>query len=251
MHRRCLETLQAVGSSTAFRVTDTEVEDIPTQGARRAADTERMLTDTSHTIRPTSRARFMRKAAPLAIAVAVTLTGCASPAPAATPKSLSTPKPAPTIDAEPATGMEVVGDGYSYSVPEGWGDNGFDASAFGADTFVFKLDDADDFIDNINVVKSLTPLRNADAIEGAAKAELESSDQVTDVAVRDQVTVAGSEAVHLSATFSVEGSTYLTEQYFLTHGTAAWVVTFSFSTDVSEADRKSVTDPVLASWSWQ
>ena len=65
-----------------------------------------------------------------------------------------------------------------------------------------------------------------------------------------RVTVAGSESAHLTAKVTSQGVTYLTDQYMISTDAQTYVLTFSFHATASAADRSAVTQPVLASWSW-
>lgn len=72
----------------------------------------------------------------------------------------------------------------------------------------------------------------------------------TDIVVDDRVTIAGSESAHLSGPLSAAGTSYFIKQYYPSHDSQTYVVTFSFSEDTSQADRLAVADSVLASWVW-
>lgn len=180
----------------------------------------------------------------LASVTALALTGCAgaaAPAPAKT-----TAAAAPSTGAAPATGDVIAGTNYRYAVPEGWGDPG-PIDGFDPDSFAADLDDADGFSDNINVVLSPAGLVTADQVETLGAQELTDAG-AQDVAVQPRVPVAGSEAAHLSASLASGDTAYDVEQYYVNDDEQTYVVTFSFSPTVTDADREAVTGPVLASW---
>lgn len=175
----------------------------------------------------------------VALAVTLALAGCAG----------GSGGSAVEISAEPATGETVSGTGYSFTAPEGWADPGADAASAGADTLVADLTDTDGFADNVNVVLSPSGAVTADQVESQGVDELENAG-ATDVTARGRVTVAGGESAHLSAGFSSNGADYQIEQYYLTHDDQTYVVTFSFSPDVSQSERDAVSQSVLAGWTW-
>lgn len=151
------------------------------------------------------------------------------------------------ITVAPATGETFEGTGYTFTAPEGWADITAELAGSGVDFAAGDANDADGFADNLNVVISPAGAVSADEIEPAAKGELET--QATDVTVRDRVMVAGSEAAHLSAVLASEGTDYQIEQYYVASSDQTFVVTFSFSPTVSEADRNDLALSVLATWS--
>ena len=169
----------------------------------------------------------------------------ASSAPAASEPASSEPaSSAPAADA--ATGKTIEGKGYSYTVPEGWDVPSSDVGTSQADSFAADLKDTDGFSDNVNVVLvdgQATP----DQIEDQAPTGLKSSG-ATKVAVRDRTTVAGEETVHVTAVTSANKVKYRVDQFYFPHGSTTYVVTFSFSPKVSEADRDDVSGSVLSTW---
>lgn len=180
----------------------------------------------------------------LALVAALTLAGCGS-TPAAEGPASEPAASAPAV--EPASGDTISGTGYSFAVPEGWGDPG-EVPGIEPDAFAADLTDDDGFADNVNVIVSPAGKVELDQVESAGPGELEGGG-ATDVTVEPRVTVAGAEAAHISATLASGGTEYLIEQYYL-NDDSTYIVTFSFSPDVSDADRADVTDAVLASWAW-
>lgn len=173
----------------------------------------------------------------LAALLAFGVTGC-SPA--------SPDKDGADGPAAPATGTQITGTGYSYAAPAGWEDPG-EIPGYDLDTVVVDPKDADGFSDNLNVLLSPAGLVAPELIETAGVTELEGSG-AQNVTVQPRAKVDGTEAPHLSATLSENGTDYLIEQYYVSSTTQTYVVTFSFSDTVSAADRAAVIDPVLASW---
>jgi hypothetical protein len=188
-----------------------------------------------------------------AAALALTLAGCGVVAPptgtdTGTDTETGTDNGNTDISAAPATGVLIEGDGYSYHVPEGW-DVPESAAGFDPDTLAADLTDTDGFSDNVNVILSPAGEIGVDDIERISPPELESAG-ATDVALQPRVTVAGSEAAHVTARFSAQGTTYWVEQYYPTNAGQTYVVTFSFSESLAAGDRVAVAESVLASWSW-
>lgn len=184
--------------------------------------------------------RFLRLGA--TVAVAALLAGCSS-------SGADSDTEVDDLDAAPAAGVQVVGEGYSYSVPEGWDVPDTDPATIGADTLAADLTDTDGFSDNVNVVLSPAGAVTADQVEAAGTGELEGAG-ATDVEVRDRVQVAGTESAHLTGSLTSQGASYSIEQYYLTDDDQTYVVTFSFSPSVDDDDREDLAESVLASWAW-
>ena len=60
----------------------------------------------------------------------------------------------------------------------------------------------------------------------------------------------GEESAHLSASVDQQGVQYNIDQFYPSEGDQTYVVTFSFSPDVTAADRAAVYESVLATWTW-
>ncbi|MDF2580708.1 hypothetical protein [Microbacterium arborescens] len=203
--------------------------------------------------------------AALLVSAALLLAGCggqaddtaasgdagASPAPSSSTSSSAPAASAP--DVAPASGETITGTGYSFSVPEGWAVP--EQAVPGTerlDVFVADLSDPTAaFADNVNVVLSpegqtVTP----EQIEKDGVEQLETQAGATDVAVAPRTVIAGGESAHITASVTQQGATYNVDQFYASDGDRTYVVTFSFSPEVSEADRAAVYDSVLASWAW-
>jgi hypothetical protein len=153
------------------------------------------------------------------------------------------------LDASAATGPQIDGTGYSFHVPDGWGEPDEPVPGFDPDSFAMNGRDKDDFADNVNVLLfpggSLTP----DEAEKAARDEL-ASVGVKDVVVNSRVQVGGNPSAHVTGQASINDLDYTVEQYYPTDDDQAYVVTFSFSADVPAEQRMRVTDATLVSWKW-
>lgn len=194
-----------------------------------------------------------RTLTPLAVllAASLSLAGCAVAGPPATDTPGAdgdTEQTAPGFSADPATGELIEGTGYAYNVPEGWGVPPGDVDPQ-LDTVAADLTDDDGFSDNVNVLLSPAGALTPEQVETAGVAELEQFG-ATEVEVRDRVSIEGAESAHLSARFESQGFLYRVEQYYPTQGDQTFVVTFSFSDDLPEADRLAVSESILASWGW-
>ncbi|KAA9089007.1 LpqN/LpqT family lipoprotein [Microbacterium radiodurans] len=171
-------------------------------------------------------------------------------APSASAESSSPAASAPA--AEPAAGETITGTGYAYVVPEGWAVPDAANVPPQADTFAADLTDLEDgFADNVNVVLSpasgeITP----DQVETLGVEELEGTEGASDITVKDRVSVAGDESAHISATFEQQGTTYNVDQFYAVNDDQTYIITFSFSPEVSDADRAAVYESVLVTWSW-
>ncbi|MEO6942604.1 MAG: hypothetical protein ABI238_01715 [Terrimesophilobacter sp.] len=183
--------------------------------------------------------RIMKVAA-VALAASLILAGCSVLAAGPTKSGTAV---------APAAGKTVTGNGYTFVAPKGWAEPENSATPTGVDTFVANLTDTDGFADNLNVLLSPAGQVTPEQVESQGVAELQDAG-ATEVLAGDRVTVAGSESAHLSAGVTSGDSTYQIEQFYLSSGGQTYVVTFSFSSTVSKADRDAVTSSVLATWSW-
>ena len=148
-----------------------------------------------------------------------------------------------------AAGDLITGTGYSYTAPDGWGVPAQQAPGFNPDSLAVNLSDADEFVDNINVILSPAGEVTPDQVEEAGTAELEEVG-ATDIQVNDRTTVSGSESAHLSASMSTNDIEYDVHQFYATNEGQTYVITFSFSPSVPPADRAEVYDAALATWTW-
>lgn len=177
----------------------------------------------------------LKKVTVIAFAASLVLAGCSD-------SSESEPGVAPEA------GQTITGTGYTFVAPEGWAQLESSTATEGADTVVADQTDTDGFANNANVVLSPAGQVTPEQVETLGAGELEKAG-ATDVMVRDRVAVAGSKAAHLSARFTSEGTAYQVEQFYVTGDGQTFVLTFSFSPAVSDADRDALTDSMLATWS--
>lgn len=211
----------------------------------------------------------LKRVTALTIAASIALAGCSNSSPQepaeSSPSATQASEPAEetskpeTESSEPAgevseltapaaTGETFERIGYSFTAPEGWEELTEGITEAGLDIAVADVNDTDGFADNINVVVSPAGSVTPDQVESAGVAELETAGAV-EVTVMDRVMVAGSESAHLSAGMTAEDVEYQIEQFHVTPGDQTFVVTFSFSPSVSEADRNELAQSVLATWS--
>ncbi len=165
-------------------------------------------------------------------------------------ESAASSQPAPplaTEDPVPLADEVITGDGYSYSVPVGWGAS--ENIPAGADTFAMDLAAPAAVPGTVTVVASPTGVVTADDAESVGVSGLEGQG-ATNVVAQDRVMVAGSESAHITASIAVNDLELALDQYFLTHADQTYVVTFSSSGSVSEVDRTRINASVLTSWVW-
>ncbi|MCL3816886.1 hypothetical protein [Aeromicrobium wangtongii] len=153
--------------------------------------------------------------------------------------------------ADAASGSKISGNGYSYSVPEGWATP--EQKVPGTeqtDSFAANLTDTDGFADNVNVLRlDPAPITDLDPLEQALFNELTVAGS-QDVTIQDRTEIAGDEAIHISAKHIQQAGTYLTEQYNAIHDGVSYVVTFSFSDTVPQDERDKIAGSVLTTWTW-
>jgi len=148
-----------------------------------------------------------------------------------------------------AKGPIINGTGYRYRVPKGWGPLNRDVPGFDFDSVAIDRNDRDAFTDNVNVILAPAGTLTPEQAETAGRRELESVG-AKNVTVHPRVTIAGGTSAHLAAGMSMNDNGYLIEQYYPSAAGQTLVVTFSFSPDVSAAERTRVTQATLASWTW-
>jgi len=194
-----------------------------------------------------SLSRVSRSAVVLTV-LAVTLAGCGGDGDEKADDSSSSSSGAVASEVDPATGPTLKTDDFSYNAPEGWEDAG--SAMPGAESVAANTSDDDGFADNLNVLRiAPAPVSDLDDLEDASVNELEGAD-ATDVKIQDRAAIDGLEAIHVSAGMSLNGNDYLVEQYNVIRDDVSFIVTFSFSPDVSEGDRADLSQSVLASWAW-
>ncbi len=154
------------------------------------------------------------------------------------------------LTTEPATGEEFGDDAFTFNAPEGWetppGDLAPQALVFAA-----AVGDSDGVADNVNVVaeNQLASIDDLGDRAEAAKAGLEGAD-AKEIEIGEPIELDGEPAVTVTSLFNLNGNEYRTWQYAATRGEDGFVITFSFSKDVSAADQQAIAESVAASWSW-
>lgn len=192
---------------------------------------------------PRIRDRVIRASVTMLVAV-FALTGCSL-----LPASLDVPPTVPTeIGAPPATGETITGAGYSFVAPAGWSVPP-DMALPGVDLFVGNMADPDGFADNVVIGHFPSGRVTPDWIELHGVKELESIG-ASSVEIRNRVIIAGSESAHLAAIVSIDGHENQAEQFYVSNDEQTYIVTFSFSLTVPEADRDYLAESVLKSWTW-
>lgn len=151
-------------------------------------------------------------------------------------------------DVAPATGDTITAEGFSFKAPEGWTDaKDVNPSAI---ALAANRQDTDGFADNVNVISDPTIVdADMDKLESSIEKVLTNAN-AKDVEVEDPIDVDGEEAARISAIFELNGNKYRTEQFAVDHDGKGYVVTFSFSEDVPDADRDELAESVLQTWTW-
>lgn len=190
------------------------------------------------------------RSAAVVSALVLTVAGCGGSSSDGDSPSTDTKTSAAAPDVDPANGPEIKGDGYTFNAPEGWETPkqaipGTEA----ADTFAADLGDDDGFADNVNVLRQdPTPGELDDGIEKELTGQLESAG-AKNVEAQGRTTVDGDEAVHISSS-QANAAENLSEQFYVVHDKVLYVITTSFSKDVSPDDRDEINQSILASWKW-
>lgn len=151
-------------------------------------------------------------------------------------------KDAPTL-AEPATGTEVNGTGYSITIPSTWEET---TATGGTDVMVFNSDLSTEFTANINVLvdpagASYTP----DAYLTAAKKQLTAAGYT--VGTTGKCTINGTYATTLEYTASASGVDCKGKQVYLNANKKMYV--FTFTDEVSAyANNEPTANSIIASF---
>ena len=158
--------------------------------------------------------------------------------------------PSKDTESSAAAGDEIKGKGYTFNAPEGWETPEQDVPGTeAADTFAADLSDSDGFADNVNIlIQDPSPGELKDGIEDELTGQLEAAG-AKDVVAQDRTTVDGDEAVHISSS-QANAAQNLSEQYYVVHDDVLYVITTSYSKDVSQDDRTEIDKSILASWKW-
>lgn len=169
----------------------------------------------------------------------------------AVPSAPATTSPAPTAAPAkvPAGWVRIKAADYTFAVPKGW--RQADDLVPAADVVAIDATDTEDgFSDNINVLRlDPAPVTDLDRLEAASEAELRAA-KARDVKVLDRTVVAGAEAIRVSSAMTSQGVEYVIQQANPVREDVSYVITFSFSKDVTPAAQVRLLDKVLRTWRW-
>lgn len=160
-----------------------------------------------------------------------------------TPEDLST--------VAPATGLRMSGDDYSFASPNGWVDITKQMRTAGQEIDTAVGEDVKYVTgvrENLNIVVSPASGLTLDAYEELAPKTL--AFMVDDLETYERVTIAGEEAVHVGGEANTGEATFFFEQYVVIRDGTMYAMSFAVDGGRSVADRRSLVDPVLASWQW-
>lgn len=145
----------------------------------------------------------------------------------------------------------MTGTGYAYEAPSEWTDQTKVAqqTAPQIDSTVARNADNDGFADNVTVVViDPSPVQEIEDIPATLEGSLDGG------GFKDlgKTTVGGEDASHITAQPTIPGGTgtYELERYDVIKDGKLFGIEFSFSKDVSEDERRSVAEDVIASWTW-
>lgn len=180
-----------------------------------------------------------------------------SPAPTSASARVSAPPSTPVlratrVTARPVHGDRIEGQGYAFRIPRGWRDvTGSVDHRGGVDRAAGARVADHGFNSNVNVVVTPGALTPAQTAQVAHSIEQRIRPTAPSYAVLRPVLIAGEHAGHLAGLRSRANPPYWLEQYVVSHGARAYVVSFSFSRQVPSGQRRRVIDGVLASWTWR
>jgi hypothetical protein len=151
----------------------------------------------------------------------------------------------------PATGPELVGDGYTLHAPEGWQDTTESSREVQreVDTAASAPMTGRGLAPNLNVGFDRAPGATLETLEASIPGQLE--EMVTDLEQLDRVVVDGVEMLHHRGPVEAAGTRYVLEQLVTVDDSGrVTIVSFSFPRSSTQQDRDAVVGPVLASWRW-
>jgi hypothetical protein len=151
----------------------------------------------------------------------------------------------------PATGPELVGDGYTFHAPEGWQDTTERSREVErqVDTAASAPVTGRGLAPNVNVGFDEVPGGTLDTLEESIPGQLE--EMAPDLEQLDRVVVDGVEMIHHRGAVALGGNRYVLEQLVALDDTGRiTIVSFSFPRSSTQADRDAVVAPVLSSWRW-
>jgi hypothetical protein len=177
----------------------------------------------------------------------VALAGCSGGGSGDESPTSAPPTPTGThLTATPANGNVISNDAFSYSVPEGWEESRESRAV----SLAIDVGDEDGFVDNLNVVRDNTIVGlEGKELDDAVERVLAAT-SATRIRIKPPVELDGEEAVHASAVFELGEPRYGIEQYAVRHDGTGYIVTLSFSPDVTQAERNAVSDSILTTWKW-
>ena len=144
---------------------------------------------------------------------------------------------------------DAVGtDDFSFITPDGWEDISDEVS--GAEIAYRDDEPVNGFAANVNVIRTSGPKMSVEDLEEAGIAELEAGG-FQDVAADDPYEVDGEESPVVTSLATQEGVTYQTRQYYAQYDGAYYIITFSFSPDVDDAEVVDVSESIIDSWRWE
>ena len=163
--------------------------------------------------------------------------------------------PEPTEPTESETtdtpsGDMIDGEGYTYSIPEGWEDVGDEAAAAQADSAVRLSDPGADFAANVNVI--VTPSAGVTDIEALRDQFQQQIEGMVDSKVEaiEDTTIAGEPAIGQTASREQSGETLVFTQYFVAHEGSIFAITLTTPED-DAAYSEAALDSILSSWAWE
>ena len=172
-----------------------------------------------------------------------------SPGSAAPPDQPPAPDDASTAD--PATGIEMSGNGYHYAAPQGWVDitNQVTGSEDKVDTAVGQnLKDVGTVRENFNVVNATAPALTIDSYEAVVAKNL--AFMVKDLDIYARTSIGGKPAAHVGGAANTGGSTFFFEQYAVFDGDELYTLSFAIKLDRPESERRALVDSIVAAWEW-
>ena len=162
----------------------------------------------------------------------------------------------PNASVDP-NGLKASGDGFSFTAPKGWSDvtSSIQKSQPQVGLAVSAPRSSSSFTTNINVIVNNTQLTDPPTQSELSSLEKELVKGIgsmsSDIKVLPRVTIDGAVAVASAGHLQVSGVKDFLQQYAVPHGGKVYVISCSFDPAWSKAQRQSVVDQVLASWSWQ
>lgn len=174
-----------------------------------------------------------------------------TPTETTTSETSSPPEPTEPTETTDAPSDDMIdGEGYTYTIPDGWEDVSDEPVSAQADSAVRVADSGGAFGTNVNVI--VTPSGGVTDIETLREQFQQQIEGMVDSKVEpvEDITIAGEPAIGQTASREQAGETLIFTQYFVAHEDNIYAVTLT-APDADADNGRAALDSILSSWAWE